>query len=70
MAEQYGVYTRATDDHDEDLKHGTFVIDQSGRIVWGSAGDRPFVDNQFLLSLIEQEVSPQRHKDTKSNSIK
>jgi peroxiredoxin Q/BCP len=70
VAEQYGVYTRPNDDHEEDLKHGTFVIDPSGRIVWGCAGDRPFVDNQFLLSLIKQDDSPQRHKGTKSTSIK
>jgi thioredoxin-dependent peroxiredoxin len=57
VAEQFGVYTRAKDDRQEDLKHGTFVIDTTGRIVWGSAGDRPFVDNQFLLSLLAQKSS-------------
>jgi thioredoxin-dependent peroxiredoxin len=55
VAEQFGVYTRARGDHEEDLKHGTFVIDSSGRIVWGVAGDRPFVDNQYLLSLLAQK---------------
>jgi peroxiredoxin len=57
VAEQFGVYTRAKGDHEEDLKHGTFVIDQSGHILWGVAGDRPFVDNQFLLSRLAQSSS-------------
>jgi peroxiredoxin len=55
VAEMYGVYTRAVGDRDEDLKHGTFVVDQTGRIVWGYAGNQPFVDNAFLLSLLAQK---------------
>jgi peroxiredoxin len=51
VAEQYGVYTRATANRDEDLKHGTFLVDRNGQITWAYAGDRPFVDNRFLLQL-------------------
>ena len=60
VAEQYGVYTRATGDRGEDLKHGTFLIDQDGQITWAYAGDRPFVDNGFLLSLVASKPEPQR----------
>jgi peroxiredoxin Q/BCP len=55
VAEKYSVYTRAIGDREEDLKHGTFIVDQSGRIIWGYAGNQPFVDNAFLLSLLEQK---------------
>jgi thioredoxin-dependent peroxiredoxin len=53
VAEQYGVYTPAVDDRDEDLKHGTFVVDTSGRIVWSNTGSQPFVDNGLLLKLAQ-----------------
>jgi thioredoxin-dependent peroxiredoxin len=60
VAEQYGVYTRATVDRDEDLEHGTFLVDQNGQITWAYAGGRPFVDNGFLLSLLASRPAPQR----------
>jgi peroxiredoxin len=53
VAEQYGVYTPAVGDRDEDLKHGTFVVDKSGRIVWSYTGSQPFVDNGLLLKLAQ-----------------
>jgi peroxiredoxin Q/BCP len=55
VAERYGVYTRATANRDQDLKHGTFLVDRNGQIVWAYAGDRPFVDNTFLLNLIASQ---------------
>jgi peroxiredoxin len=58
VAEQYRVYTRATSDRDEDLKHGTFLVDRNGRITWAYAGDRPFVDNGFLLHLVSSNPEP------------
>ncbi len=58
VAEAYGVYTRAQGDRAEDLKHATFVIDPSGRITWAVTGDRPFVDNQFLLNLLATKSPP------------
>ncbi len=53
VAEQYSVYTPAVGDHDEDLKHGTFIVDTSGRIVWSYTGSQPFVDNGLLLKLAQ-----------------
>jgi thioredoxin-dependent peroxiredoxin len=55
VAEQYGVYTPAVGDHDEDLKHATFVVDKTGHIVWGYTGSQPFVDNGLLLQLISNQ---------------
>jgi thioredoxin-dependent peroxiredoxin len=55
IAERYGVYTPAVADRDEVLKHGTFVVDKSGRIVWGYTGDQPFVDNKLLLKLASNQ---------------
>jgi thioredoxin-dependent peroxiredoxin len=60
IAEQYGVYTPSVGDRDQDLKHGTFVVDQSGRIVWGYAGYQPFVDNGLLLKLAAEHRAPSR----------
>ncbi|HEV3415645.1 MAG TPA: redoxin domain-containing protein, partial [Pirellulales bacterium] len=58
VAAQYGVYTRATANRDEDLKHGTFLVDRNGQITWAYAGDRPFVDNAFLLDLTANQPKP------------
>ena len=55
VAEQYGVYTPAVGDRDEDLKHATFVVDKTGHIVWGYTGSQPFVDNGLLLKLIAKQ---------------
>jgi peroxiredoxin len=55
VAEQYGVYTPAVGDRDEDLKHATFVVDKAGHIVWGYTGSQPFVDNGLLLKLIAKQ---------------
>jgi thioredoxin-dependent peroxiredoxin len=60
VAEHYGVYTRAAANRDEDLKHGTFLVDRNGQITWAYAGDRPFVDNRFLLNLVTSTPELQR----------
>lgn len=52
IAELYGVFTRGTDEHDEDLQHGTFLIDRQGTVVWAYRGYEPFVDNATLLKLL------------------
>jgi thioredoxin-dependent peroxiredoxin len=54
IAEQYGVYTPAVGDHDEDLKHATFIVDKTGHIIWGYAGSQPFIDNALLLRRVEK----------------
>lgn len=49
VAETWGVYVRPTDDQQEDMLHGTFVIDRDGRVVFANRGYEPFVDNRSLL---------------------
>jgi thioredoxin-dependent peroxiredoxin len=72
VAEQYAVYTRGSANHDEDLKHGTFLVDQNGQIAWAFTGDRPFVDNAFLLNLVarkpEQSTTGQRNASVPTQS--
>jgi len=51
IAEKYGVYRRATADREDDLKHGTFLVNQNGQIAWAYVGNLPFVDNKLLLDL-------------------
>lgn len=58
VAERYGIYTRATANRDEDLKHGTFLVARNGQITWAYAGERPFVDNRFLLQLTASKPEP------------
>ncbi len=60
VAEQYGVYTPAVGDHDEDLKHATIIVDKTGHIVWGYTGPQPFIDNGLLLKLIASNPKPAR----------
>ncbi len=49
LAEAYGLYTPAKDGKDENLLHGTFVIDQQGIVRWAAYGDQPFGHNPTLL---------------------
>ncbi|HUE16204.1 MAG TPA: redoxin domain-containing protein [Planctomycetaceae bacterium] len=51
IAERYGVYSPATASRDEDLKHGTFLVNQKGRIAWAYVGNLPFLDNKLLLDM-------------------
>lgn len=52
VAEQFGVYRRATGEEPSDQKHGTFIVDKNGKIVWAYTGDTPFVDNEALLKIL------------------
>jgi len=49
ISEAYGVYTAAKDGKSEDLKHGTFVVDQQGIVRWAAFGPTPFGHNETLL---------------------
>ncbi len=55
VAEQYGVYRPAIADKPAELLHGTFVVDQTGRIVWTYKGTQPFMDSKSLLFLLGQD---------------
>lgn len=49
IATIYGVFTPAKGDEEEDLKHGTFIIDKEGKVIFCNRGYQPFVDNKSLL---------------------
>lgn len=53
VAAAYEVFTSATESDDEDLKHGTFVIDKTGTVVWAQTDHTPFTDNESLLKIID-----------------
>lgn len=48
-AQIYEVFTPAHGDEEEDLKHGTFIIDKSGKVVFVNRGYQPFIDNKSIL---------------------
>jgi peroxiredoxin Q/BCP len=49
IAEAYGIFKPAKDGKDEELLHGTFVIDMDGIIRWAAYGEQPFGHNPTLL---------------------
>lgn len=57
VAESYGVFARSEDGINDDLKHGTFVIDSSGKVIWAKSGYTPFTDNKSLLKIVAANVS-------------
>ena len=52
VAEQYGVFHPEADGKPELLLHGTFVIDGEGQVLWANTGNKPFLDNKTLLTVI------------------
>lgn len=52
VAESWAVSRPATDDSDEVIDHGTFVVDRNGKVVWAFQGKEPFLDNRTLLHVI------------------
>ena len=36
-------------------QHGTFVIDSDGTVLWCNTGNKPFLDNQTLLTVIARQ---------------
>ncbi len=49
IAAVYEVFTPAAGDQEEDLKHGTFIIGQDGKVIFCNRGYQPFIDNKSLL---------------------
>jgi len=52
VSTQWGVYTPATEEKDEVVLHGTFIVDRNGKVIWGETGREPFLDNKTLLHVI------------------
>jgi hypothetical protein len=34
------------------MNHGTFIVDRNGKVIWGTQGKEPFLDNKTLLNVI------------------
>lgn len=52
VAMAYDCYRPKAGSRDEDMKHGTFVVDRSGVIRWANTGYAPFLDNRTLLQVL------------------
>ena len=52
VAQAWNVYQPESGDEPEFNKHGTFVVDRTGRVVWAETGAEPFLDNKSLLHII------------------
>lgn len=49
ISEQYSCSEQPSDSSAGFLKHGTFLLDADGTVVWAYRGFTPFVDNKSLL---------------------
>lgn len=54
VARTWGVFHPATDEQEEWMDHGTFVIDRNGKVIWSKQGREPWLDNKTLLHVIAQ----------------
>ncbi|MEY2724602.1 MAG: putative peroxiredoxin [Planctomycetota bacterium] len=52
VSEKWGVFHPTTDDNDQWMEHGTFVIDRHGKVIWSQQGGEPWLDNKTLLQVI------------------
>ena len=52
VAQAWNVYQPESGDEPEFSKHGTFIVDRTGRVVWAEMGAEPFLDNKSLLHII------------------
>lgn len=55
VAEAYGVYQPEAEGKPEVKQHGTFVIDSDGTVLWCNVGNKPFLDNKTLLTVIARQ---------------
>jgi peroxiredoxin len=54
VAHTWGVFHPSTDEQEEWMDHGTFVIDRNGKVIWSRQGREPWLDNKTLLHVIAQ----------------
>ena len=52
VSKKWGVYQPETDEESAFMNHGTFVVDRNGKVIWGTQGAEPFLDNKTLLHVI------------------
>lgn len=67
VSTRWGVYQPETDEKPEFMKHGTFVVDRTGTVVWAAVGNEPFLDNKTLLHVLakSQGLLPQHRSPNK-----
>ncbi len=63
VAQQYGAFQPEAGDKPENLLHGTFVINTDGTVLWTNTGNKPFLDNQTLLTVIARQHGLISEKD-------
>ena len=63
VAQQYGTFRPESAGQPELLLHGTFVIDTDGTVLWANTGNKPFLDNQTLLTVIARQHGLISEKD-------
>ncbi len=71
VSETWEVYTRPSETIQEDLLHGTFVIDRQGKVLFANRGYEPFLDNQSLLHWLtnRNSVASQGEPATAQSSL-
>ena len=52
IAQAWDVYQPESPERSEFSKHGTFVVDRTGHLIWAVTGTEPFLDNKSLLRII------------------
>ena len=52
VSKNWGVYEQETEEQPEFMKHGTFIVDRQGKLIWTAQGTEPFLDNKTLLRVI------------------
>ena len=52
VAAEWEVFHPATEQSEELMDHGTFIVDRNGEVIWAFRGREPFLDNRSLLQII------------------
>jgi peroxiredoxin len=52
VAAEWDVFHPATEQSEELMDHGTFIVDRNGEVIWAFRGREPFLDNRSLLQII------------------
>lgn len=52
VGKAWGVYHPKTNEQPEFSRHGTFVVDRKGEVIFAESGAEPFLDNKSLLHIV------------------
>jgi peroxiredoxin Q/BCP len=52
VGKAWGVYHPQTEEQPEFSRHGTFIVDRKGQVIFAETGTEPFLDNKSLLHII------------------